>query len=115
MSVIERLASDVAADMAQTDKIKVFAIDPFTIGIIVNVITELVKLYMQCRKTPQDTAASMQDPGLIERWRLRRVIRQHVDDDEAHAHLGGNLFKSTLNVAKSVSEVEVEAMFEEVK
>lgn len=114
MSVIERLANDVAADMAQHEPIKKFALDPFTISIIINVITELVKLYMNCRKTPQDTAASMQDPGLIERWRLRRIIRQHVDDNEAYDRLGGNLFKSTLNVAKTVSENEVEAMFEEV-
>lgn len=114
MSVIERLANDVAADMAQHEPIKKVAIDPFTISIIITIISELIKLYQNCNKTPAATAASMQAPGLIERWRLRRVIRKHVDDDEAHQALGGRMFQSTLVVAKGVQESDVQSMFEEV-
>lgn len=114
MSIIREKAHAVAADMAQNEKVKHYAIDPFTISIIITVITELVKLYMNRRKSSQETAASMKDPGLIERWRLRKVIRKHVDDDEAHGILGGRLFKSTLAVSKDVTEEEVAQMFDEV-
>ncbi len=115
MSIIEKLANDVASDMVKTDKLKISVTDPFVISVIIDVITELVKIYERCQKTPEDTVESMKNPGLIERWRLRRVIRKHVDDDEAHNHLGRNLFKSTLHVAKNLNQSDVEEMFEEVK
>jgi hypothetical protein len=114
MSAIEELANNVAADAAKNEKVLKVFLDPFTISIIVTVITEIIKLYMSCKKTPQATALSMQAPSLVERWRLRRVIRQHIDDDEAHKAFGGHLFGSMLSTVKNIEEKDVQAMFDEV-
>lgn len=115
MSVIQDKANAIAADMQQNQAVRHLAIDPFTIMAVVGVIIDLVKLYIQCKKTPQQTAASMQNPGVIERWRLHRVIRHHVDYPEAHAALGQPLFNSTLKVASTVTEDEVNGMYTEVQ
>ena len=114
MGIIEQKANQIAADMAQTESIKKYAIDPFTILTIVEILIELVDLYRKCRKAKQETAQSMQDPGMVERWRLRKVIRTKVDDSEAHQILGNRIFQSTLNVGKTVTEDEVGQMYDEL-
>lgn len=116
MSTIEDKAKLIADDVASNGSdVSEVVFDPFTISVIVTVISELVKLYLACRKTPTETAESMRNPGIVEKWRLRRVIKQHVDHDEAHDMLAQPLFKSTLKVSATLTDDEVAKMMEETE
>lgn len=114
MTVIEQKAALIAEDVAKKSDVRSLAIDPFTIGIIITIITELVKLYMSCRKEPKSTAASMRHPGIMERWRLRKIVKRHIDDDEVYSYMGKELVRSSLKVASQVTDDEVKAMYDEV-
>jgi len=113
MSIIEEKARAIANDMAGDEPVKVYAIDPFTITTIATVLIEVVKAVYQCYQNREQVANAMQNPGLMERWRLRRIIRDKVDDEEAHGVLGGRMFRSALKVARSVTPEEVEQMHAE--
>jgi hypothetical protein len=114
MSKFQEKAEAISADMGDGG-VSTVALDPFTISVIVQVLSELVKLYMQCRKTPAEATVSMRDPGLIERWRLRRVIKKHLDDDEVHGVMGSKLFSAVLRSAAAVSADDVAAMYKELE
>ena len=116
MSVLEAKANQIADDAGQKNgEVSQVALDPFTISVIVQILTSLVKAYMACRKTPEEAAVSMRDPGVLDRWRLRRTVKQHLDHDEAHDLLAGPVFKSTLKVAAGVTDDEVKSMYDEVR
>jgi len=113
MGVIEDKASLIAADMSTSESIKKYAFDPMTVITVVSVLVQVVELLYGCYKDHHQVSQVMQNPGLIERWRLRRVIKEQIGDDEAHAVLGNRMFKSMLNVSKSVTAEEAEAMHNE--
>lgn len=115
MSILEKKANEIANEMAKDEKIKSYAIDPFTISIIVSILTELIKLYISCRKSSKEAAETMRNPGLIQRWRLKRLIRNHLDDEEVHHILHKDLFQATLKIANEVTDEEVKEIYEEVK
>lgn len=110
MSIIEDKANAIAADMAKNEEIKKYAFDPLTILTIISILIQVVKLAYECYKDHHQVATVMQNPGLMERWRLRRVIKEKVGDDEVHGVLGGRIFKSMLNVSKTVTAEDAQAM-----
>lgn len=114
MSVIQDKANLIASDMQSNENIRSLVIDPMTISAVISLISDLVNMYIQCKKTPATAAASMRNPGVVERWRLHRSIRKHVDYPEAHTLLANPLFNSTLKVASTVTDDDVGSMYQEV-
>lgn len=122
MGVIQDKANAVAEDMAKNEAELMaqsaehgehhvdFAISITVITTIVEIIYNLVKLYQSCKKTPQQAAMSMRSGGVLERFRLRRAIRQHPNLHQYH----DAMFDSTLTVATRVQDNEVGQMYEEV-
>jgi hypothetical protein len=115
MSPIQTEAMLIANDMNQTQNVsKALVLDPMLIISIVGLIVDIVKAYIECQQSASQAQSSMTDPGLIERWRLRRAIRSHIDDSEVQEAIGQQLFQSTLNVSKTLTVQNVTDMFAEV-
>ncbi len=114
MSIFEQKAQQIAQGASDKEEVSQVALDPFTIGVIVQILIQAVKLYMECRKNSQETAEAMRSPGVLDRWRLRRLVRENLDHDEAHDLLAGPLFRSTLRVASDVTDEDVGQMYAEV-
>jgi len=116
MSILENKANLVCTEMQSSGVDKTIAFDPFIILMIVQIIVSIVEFYFQhCKKTPSLTLSSMQNPGILERWHLRRIIRDHVADAEMNSFISPKLTDAYLKVAKTLTEEDVNQMFEEAK
>src|ERR1051326_417443 len=115
-SIIKDKAQQVCDDMAKNQGIdQKLAFDVMLIIAIIGVIVNLVRLFIECKQSHQQAQAKMANPGLMERWRLRRAIREHVDDGEVQAALASQLFNSSINISSKLKVEEVAAMYDEVQ
>jgi len=114
MGIIQDKAHLIAADMEKSQVEHRVAFDPLIIATIIEIIYYLIEIYKDCKQTPQQAAVSMRSGGVLERFRLRRAIRKHIDDPDMHDHIGQRMFGSTLSVAKQVQDDEVSQMYNEV-
>jgi len=115
MGLLETKAQAIAADMAADDKVKTYALDPMSILTIVSVLVQVVEFIYECYKDHQQTAQVMQNPGIMARWRLRRIIRDQVNDSQDRRDIRNRLFRSTLNVGKTVTAQEAEQLHAEAQ
>jgi Tfp pilus assembly protein PilV len=115
MGMIEDKAKLVVEDMARNDaKHKEPMLAITVIGIIIGIIADVVQTYLACKQSSQQAAMSMRSGGIVERFRLRRAIRQHLDDPEMHGYVAEDMFHSTLSVAEQLKDEEVSQMYAEV-
>ncbi len=113
MSIITAKAEGVAEKLLPQEDgkpVEVF-LDPVTIGIIVQVITGVVKLYQECRQAPTEAAFNMQSPGWLTRRKLWRLVKEHVPADQDREAVYDEVLKS----GKSVTADEVHEMYQEVQ
>lgn len=115
MSIIKDKAMQICVDMEQSKVPKHLALDPMIIIAVVGIIVDVVKAYIECRQNQKQAQTSMANPGLIERWRLRKSIRTHIDDGEVQDAMGIQLFNSSLNISKNITLEDVNQMFVEVQ
>ena len=107
-------AKMVAEEMVLAKVARKVAFDPFTILAIVSVIVAVIRLLIECRKKPKEVAQIFKKPELVERWRLRRLIKQILADEEAEKELSKALQKSFFAVGQRLSEKDVEILMKEV-
>jgi len=115
MSIIQEKANAIAADMAKNEVEHHVALDPQLIVDIIGVVVGVIQILMQCFMTPKQAQLRMANPGVVEKWRLRRVVRSQLDDDEMNNYVGAKIVQSSINVSKSLTIEEVTAMYEEVQ
>lgn len=66
------------------------AFDPATIGLIITVITAAIKAIMECHGGKEAKAVErLNNPGIIERWRLRLLATDALEKIPAHARPRG--------------------------
>lgn len=104
MSIIKFKAEKVFSETKPT-----VAFDPMTILTIISVIAEVVKLYRDCKRSPQETAQAMHNPGWLQRLRLRRIVRQNVKNDQDLVET------ALLRQGKDVTSEEVSLMYKELE
>jgi hypothetical protein len=114
MDIFESKAQLIAAEMEKAQVEKHIVIDVMMVITIVKVIAAAVQMYKNCQTPPATAADSMRSGGLLERWRLRKVIRAQIDDEEMHAHVGVRMLGSILHVSSTLTDSEVEQMYKEV-
>lgn len=112
--MLEDKAQQIALEMEKAQVEKHIVVDVVMVMTIIKIIVHVIKIYQACEKPPAAAAASMRQGGILERWRLRKVIRAEVDDDEMHAHIGPRMLSSILHVSTQLSDLDVEKMYEEV-
>jgi hypothetical protein len=114
MGIIQDKAYQIAEDMNRDQVERRLAFDPMLIVTLVSVVTQIFKVYQECKKTPAQAHESIANPGILERWRLKRLIKKELDDDEMHVHVGGKMVKSTMKVGSTLTTGEVQQIYDEV-
>lgn len=112
MSLLEEKANIVAAD-ARGENPTVF-VDPATIFAIISVITQVVKLYQSCQKTPEAAKTAMESPNLLQRWKLRRIARQELAKSHSDEHVS-SIVNGVLKQGKVLTPEEVAQLYKEVE
>ena len=115
MAVLELAAQRVANTMVSEKVDKKLALDPVTIQVIIEIIIDLITLYQNCRKTPQEALVEWKSLSLLERWKLRRVIKRRVDDEEVYNAIGDKIFNGIKNLGVEATELDAVNMFAEGK
>lgn len=102
MSKLQKIAEDIAyAD-------KNIVINPALIPVIIEVLISLIKLYQSCNKEPKDMSKDSGNLNFIQRWRLRRLIRNKTQDE---------VLVTTISKAinsKNYSEEEIQEVWKEI-
>lgn len=114
MGIIQEKANAIAAGMEENNVERRLAFDIAMISTIIGIIQNVIQIFQQCKQTSQQAAVSMRSGGVLERWRLRRVIRAHINDPEMDDHVGSQLFGSALHVSSTLKDEEVSQMYDEV-
>lgn len=107
-------AKMVAEELALSKVPRKVAFDPFTILAIVSVIVAVIRLFIECKKKPRDAAQVCKKPDLVERWRLRRLIKEILADEEAEKELSKALQKAFFLVGSRLTDKEIEYLMKEV-
>src|SRR3954469_6302805 len=102
MSIFDDKANAVASELVVRKVDNRVAFDPTIIFLIIGILKEIIKAFQDCKKSSTQVASSAHSIGILERFRLRRMVRQHLNDEEMHSHLGNQLFDSIIEVGKSV-------------
>lgn len=114
MSILEDKANAMAGALVNRRVKEAVALDPAMILMLMELIMGLLKMFQDCRKTPAEVVQSTKRLGIIERWQLRRAIRQSIADDEMHGYVGRQLADAAAEVAQSLTAAEVEELYAEV-
>jgi hypothetical protein len=117
MSILEEKANLVLASASQDSdgELKEVFVDPATIFAIIGVISQVIKLYQGCRKTPEAAQVSMSDPSWWNKWKLRRVARQTLREKGIKDVATDRVVEGVLEQGKNLTVDEVHQMYTEVK
>jgi hypothetical protein len=79
-------------DQAGVPEVKCFSI--ILILALAGFILQVITFMRTKHKNPKEALAIMQKPGTIQRWQLRRMLKQHLGDQyqELHYKSGGVYF-----------------------
>lgn len=109
MSLLEEKAQQIAFDSEGTE---VF-VDPATILSIIGVIIQIVKLYKNCRKSPEEAKYHMDNIGWWNRWRLRRMIRSSIKKNKS-ASDAEKVYDGVLSHINKTSKEDMDKLYKEV-
>lgn len=112
MSLLEEKAYQIFADAKGEDKTTV-VFDPLTILAIINVISQVIKLYQNCQKTPAQAQAHMSGIGWWNRWKLSRIVNRTVPNDSSVNV--DEVYNALLNHVKGVTVEDLGRLYNEVK
>lgn len=104
ITVAGRIAANVKA------KDDNFAIDPFTILAIVNVLIGIIRMVMECRSNREQAKKIIRKPGVIARYLMRREIKKHFPPHERRG-----VYSAMLSITSSLSEKEIDKSFDLVE
>lgn len=90
---------------------KVVSFDPAIILMIIAAVVELIKMWRECRKEPEEALDSAQRPGIITRWIMRRVLRRNLG--KKYDEFGDDVKEALLEVARDTSVEEMKQMYDE--
>lgn len=93
---------------SQSDK----SFDPATIAVIAMLIMQVVKMWKDCRKTPDEVVTSFHNPTLLQKFRLRRMTRQELGN--SYNEYGDSVVKAILETGKEATEEDIESVSNEI-
>ncbi len=98
---IDRKAQEIASELTNVG----YGFDPTT---IVAIITAIIQLFQVCNLSPSQAEFRAANPRLLDRLRLRRIIRQHSAGDEEA------LEAALLDAGNDLTAASVKAMYAEL-
>jgi|SRR5579859_2022741 len=112
-NIIEQKANQIAADMEKNGVQYEIVVDIMLVLTIISIIVGLIQVYQNCKKTPAQAHQSMIKPGVLEKWRLRKIAKAKIDDPEMYDHINIKLINSIINVGKTLTIEDVQKMYQE--
>lgn len=83
MNNVEALAGRMSAKLQKDLEAKGFVIETFiVVSALVSIIVNLVKLNQMCKYSPKEALEHVRDPNIIEKIKIRRVIRNSLKDNK---------------------------------
>lgn len=107
MSAIEDFAHAAATNACE---VETKAFDPM---LIVAIVTAIVNLVINCRKTP--TLEDVKSPGVIQRWALKRAIRASLNDPAMEREYFRGIFTAMLAKGQDLTEESLQAILTEAQ
>lgn len=77
MSVLDEKAEFAVREANALTGNREAVIDPATIVGAIQIIISLVKLYRECKKSPEDASKSMRSPGFFAKRRLKKLAKKN--------------------------------------
>jgi histidinol phosphatase-like enzyme len=111
MSQIYAHAQAVADGMSTSTEFK--QLSPMMVEIIAAVIIEVVKAVAACYAKPKDGLKVVRSPGPLQRFRLRRAVKRHLDDRETYEYLGDDMTKAILKAGDALTEEQLADLYKE--
>lgn len=103
--MLEDFATEVAGSVKNSD----FKIDPITILAIISVI---VTIWRACRPSQ----SRINKPSFIDRWRLRRVVRDKFKGTNTpNKKYAQEVYEALLNKGAAMSELELEQLAKSIE
>jgi len=88
-------------------------LSPMMVEIIAAVIIEVVKAVAACYAKPKDGLKVVRSPGPLQRFRLRRAVKRHLDDRETYEYLGDDMAKAILKAGDALTEEQLADLYKE--
>ncbi len=111
-TTIEKKASEISEQLVQVEGIShAIAFDPLLLLALIQVIISLISFYKKCW-SEKTALASMQNPGMFERMRLRWTVSSKLQTQ--FQHLKEKIIGAVRQVGNRTTEEEVTQMYKEV-
>lgn len=122
-NIYGELANKVSNKIIEDKKLNIKTFDPMTILMIINVIIQIVKCYLQKKMNKKQALEMAQNPGLIEKTLLKRFIKNAMNDNNVPKGINRTILRGEINdklneLAKDGTEeqiAELEAKLEETE
>lgn len=93
---------------SQSDK----TFDPATIAVIATLIIQIVQMWKDCKKTPDESVVMSKNPTILQKFRLRRMTRQELGN--SYNEYGDSVVKAILETGKEATEEDIEGVSNEI-
>jgi hypothetical protein len=111
MKVITSKAEEVVKLMQEREGVDRKAVDPYLIIAIVGCIIGVCQLFINKRNSYKTALAAMQNPSIMQRWTLRRLLKEKLGDQYSSLHT--QVKRSMYSMACSLTESDVAEMYHE--
>jgi len=108
MNSLEALAQKISNKATEEGE---YGIDPVTIGIIITIMTNLVKLWWACKfdKSKESIRSELHNPSWIFKLLLRREIRKQADRQSRTS-----LYGAFIDVAPTLTDEEIDDIIKQI-
>lgn len=89
------------------------AFDPSTILVIIQIIQQVMAALKDCKKPASAVAKTAESPGPFQRFKLRRIVREQLDDDGFYRSHGEDIAEAVLHAGVTLTESEAKHLMAE--
>lgn len=117
MSIIDQKAAEAASLMTRdnSDIPHVVALDPLTLLAIGGFLINVIELFMSCRKSEDDGLYRMQNPGMMDRWAMRRLIKKRIKSMPKVYGASGSQLDLRMDMERAIREMAAGLTVNDVK
>lgn len=89
------------------------ALDPAMIAVIMQIVTQLIDMFKNCKKKPADVPPAIKNPSVWERIVVRQQAIATMGRREFRQNGGSELVDSVFAAGKDLTTPDVQKMFDE--
>lgn len=114
MSVLQEVSKAAALKYADASGDREAAFDPSIIFVIMDIITELMAAFQNCKKTPSQAVNTMQNPRRIDLLAAKLATRRQIGRREFRRN-GDAILEAVFSQGKDTTVEQVEAIYAEIE